>query len=215
MTPHTIFIHCTATRPNWWDGATPQEKVEEVRNWHVQDNGWSDIGYHWLIDRDGTVVQGRPETRQGAHAKGHNRDTLAVSLFGGHGSNASDNFADHFTPAQDAALRALIEGMQARHPTLVTVRGHNEVSNKACPGFQVAPWLTSRTAKVERKSPAQSSTLQATASAAVAGSSGLLAAIGKLDPQTQIIVSVCGVVMVAALAWIARERLRKWAAGDK
>jgi uncharacterized protein (TIGR02594 family) len=72
-----------------------------------------------------------------------------------------------------------------------------------------------RTAKAERKSPAQSSTLQATASAAVAGSSGLLAAIGKLDPQTQIIVSVCGVVMVAALAWIARERLRKWAAGDK
>jgi len=99
-----IIVHCTATRSDWWTGTSAQVKTNEVRNWHTS-KGWSDIGYHYLIDRDGTVVSGRPLERTGAHVKGHNTGTIGISLFGGHGGSASDMFEDNFTEEQDAALR--------------------------------------------------------------------------------------------------------------
>jgi hypothetical protein len=77
-----IIIHCTATRPNWWIGKSPQQKVNEIRRWHVEDRGWADIGYHYLIDRDGTVIEGRPLSKVGAHAKGHNTGSVGIALFG-------------------------------------------------------------------------------------------------------------------------------------
>jgi hypothetical protein len=103
-----IIIHCTATRPNWWEDKTTEEKVAEVKRWHVQDNGWSDLGYHYLIDRDGTVAKGRPVEKAGAHCKGHNSTTIGVSLFGGHGSSERDTFNEHFTVEQNKALRELL-----------------------------------------------------------------------------------------------------------
>lgn len=135
MTPHTIFIHCSATHPGWWADRSLGEKIREIRSWH-KGRGWSDIGYHWVIDRDGAVDAGRPETRQGAHAKGHNRDTIAICLIGGHGASADDSFADHFTPAQEIALKKLIGEIEERYGDL-RIRGHNEVAAKGCPGFRV------------------------------------------------------------------------------
>lgn len=136
-----IIIHCTATRPEWWAGKSPAEKVAEVRRWHTRDRGWSDIGYHYLIDRDGTVMSGRPVTRIGAHVQGHNTGTIGVSLFGGHGSAETDDFSDNFTPAQEAALRRLLDELQARFPAVRKISGHNEYAAKACPGFSVPLWL--------------------------------------------------------------------------
>jgi len=137
----TIVVHCTATRPEWWAGKSAEEKVREVRDWHVSGNGWSDIGYHYLIDRDGTVVEGRPVERAGAHAKGHNATSIGISLFGGHGSASTDKFLDHFTTEQDKALRKLIQKLEVDNPGIYKIIGHNEVAAKACPGFQVKPWL--------------------------------------------------------------------------
>jgi len=74
----TIVVHCTATRPQWWAGKSAEEKVREVRHWHVFGNNWADIGYHFLIDRDGTVVEGRPVERTGAHARGHNTTSIGM-----------------------------------------------------------------------------------------------------------------------------------------
>ena len=65
-----------------------------------------------------------------------------MSLFGGHGSNEKDAFADNFTPLQDAALRQLIGNLRVRYGP-IPVTGHNEYAAKACPGFAVAPWLAS------------------------------------------------------------------------
>jgi N-acetylmuramoyl-L-alanine amidase len=135
-----IIVHCTATRPDWWETRTTAQKVAEVKRWHVQDRGWSDIGYHFLIDRDGKVVAGRPLQDVGAHTQGHNTGTIGISLFGGHGSAATDAFAENYTPEQDKALRDLIAHLRTNYPSITKVSGHNQYAAKACPGFNVPTW---------------------------------------------------------------------------
>ena len=135
-----IIVHCTATRPEWMAGRTTSEKVAEVRRWHVEDNGWKDIGYHFLIDRDGIVANGRPIEQVGAHTMGHNVGSIGISLFGGHGSAANGNFEDSFTPLQDASLHALIMKLVAIYK-IAKVSGHNQYAAKACPGFYVPGWF--------------------------------------------------------------------------
>ncbi len=143
-----IIVHCTATRPEWWAGRKTSEKVEEIRRWHVQDRGWKNIGYHYLIDRDGTVAEGRPVEQVGAHVQGKNTGTIGIALFGGHGSAETDDFSENFTPAQDKALRELIAKLKSRFRTINKVSGHNEYAAKACPGFYVPKWYTSTPEKI-------------------------------------------------------------------
>jgi hypothetical protein len=138
-----IVVHCTATRPDWWATRSTAQKVDEVRRWHVEDRGWKDIGYHFLIDRNGKVATGRPLERVGAHVIGHNQGTIGVALFGGHGGATTDAFADHFTPEQDAALRNLLMDLQTRFPAITKISGHHEYAAKACPCFGVSAWLKS------------------------------------------------------------------------
>lgn len=132
-----IIIHCTATRPNWMHNATTKMKVDEVRRWHKNDRGWRDIGYHYLIDRDGTVALGRPVEQTGAHTVGHNKGTIAISLFGGFDSAATDNFSDNFTQAQRASLVQLVRDLREQFPKITKISGHNDYAQKACPGFRV------------------------------------------------------------------------------
>lgn len=137
-----VIVHCSATRPSWMAGRPTREKVAEIRRWHVQDNGWKDIGYHWIIDRDGTVERGRPESVAGAHTMNMNVGTIGVCLIGGHGAAATDRFSDHFTSEQDRALRQLLQEI-SRRTKIAKVSGHNQYARKACPGFLVEPWLKS------------------------------------------------------------------------
>ena len=135
------IIHCSATRPEWMAGATVDAKVSEIRRWHKSKTPpWSDIGYHFVIDRNGFVAKGRPITRTGAHVKGRNSGTIGVCLIGGHGSAETDEFSEHFTPMQDKALRALIADLQSKYGPL-HVSGHNQYAAKACPGFGVPEWI--------------------------------------------------------------------------
>ena len=135
-----VICHCTATRPEWMAGKPTSEKVAEVRRWHVADRGWKDIGYNFLIDRDGTVAEGRPIEQVGAHTMGHNVGSVGIVLVGGHGSAANNKFADNFTELQDAALHALIVRLMAVYK-IVKVSGHNQYAAKACPGFYVPGWF--------------------------------------------------------------------------
>lgn len=75
--------------------------------------------------------------------------------------------------------------------------------------------ITSRPAPAPRASPVSSTTLQATAGTAVAGATGAATAISQLDGTAQIVVIGAAVLAGLLLIWIARERLRKWAAGDR
>lgn len=148
---HEVIIHCAATRPGWMASSTAQAQVDEIRSWHLA-NGWRDIGYHWIICRDGTVVAGRAETTMGAHVQGHNRGTIGICLIGGHGSAASDRFDDHYTAEQARALISLISDIEGR-TEIRKISGHNEYANKACPGFAVSEWLLGARASLAPRRP--------------------------------------------------------------
>lgn len=133
-----IIIHCAATKPTLNIGAA------EIKNWHTDPhpdgNGWSDIGYHAVIRRNGDIEYGRPIERTGAHVRGHNTGSIGICLVGGHGSSADDQFGDHFSEAQFKALIGLLQGLRLMLPG-ATIHGHNEFAAKACPGFRVQDWL--------------------------------------------------------------------------
>lgn len=202
----TVFVHCSATRPEWLAGSPLSEKIKEFTRWH-RARGFGTIGYHHVIDRDGTVGKGRDEAMPGAHVAGHNTGSIGICLVGGHGSSENDEFLDHYTPEQEAALRALIEDIKTR-AAITKVRGHNEVAAKACPGFNVGRWL-------EKKSPrpalTESTTMKASAVQLLSGAGAGVTALGALEGYAQLaIIGLAAVVMIAA-AWIMRERIRKWA----
>jgi hypothetical protein len=140
-----IIVHCTATRPDWMATRTLADKVAEVRRWH-KERGWRDIGYHFLINRTGEIAIGRPLEQVGAHVVGRNEGTIGVALVGGHGAAATDRFSDHFTPAQDVALRQLIAALNQKFGGLA-LSGHNQWAAKACPGFNVQKWADRREEK--------------------------------------------------------------------
>lgn len=148
-----LIIHCSATPPDWRAEQSPARQVAEIRRWHVEGNGWSDIGYHWLIARDGTIVPGRPVERTGAHVRGHNARTIGICLLGGHRAAATDRFEDHFTPAQDRALRDLIRSLRTEYPSIETISGHNQYSAKGCPGFSVPEWYAGAVQNKPRRGP--------------------------------------------------------------
>jgi len=128
-----IIIHCSATPPSMDIGAP------EIDQWHRQ-RGWRGIGYHYVIRRDGTRESGRPETRAGAHAHGYNTKSLGICMVGG--IDEDGNPENNFTEDQWGALFQLIYELLDRYPTAKII-GHNEVSNKACPSFDVQTWVVS------------------------------------------------------------------------
>ena len=207
-----IIVHCSATRPEWMAGEPPERKIAEIERWH-QARKFRTIGYHYLIDRDGTVAEGRPLDQAGAHVRGRNRTTIGICLLGGHGSSENDAFNDNFTPAQDKSLRALIARLKRAHPTIKTVSGHNEYAAKACPGFRVNRWLAH--APPARSTPAQSTTLWAAGSSASAALAGAGSVLGQLSPAAQIVMILATLIVLAGAVWIARERLRAWARGQR
>ena len=126
-----IVIHCAATKASMNIGLT------EIRKWHVQDNGWRDVGYHYIIRRNGEVELGRSIRDTGAHAAGYNHKSVSVCMVGG---MAEDNSAENnFTAQQWTALLDLVKQLKSNYPD-ADVIGHNEISEKECPSFEVQKW---------------------------------------------------------------------------
>ena len=63
-------------------GVNVDQTVEQIRDYHVNHNGWDDIGYHYIIYRDGSIHKGREDSVVGAHAKGRNHNSLGICLIG-------------------------------------------------------------------------------------------------------------------------------------
>ncbi len=128
-----IIIHCSATKPSMNIGA------EWIRNIHVNENKWTDIGYHFVIKRDGTIEKGRKLDDVGAHVAGHNVGTIGVCLIGGLSeNNKSEN---NFTERQFESAQALITVLSRFNPEIVKLSGHRDYANKDCPCFEVKDYL--------------------------------------------------------------------------
>ena len=133
-----IIIHCTAT---------PEGRavtVAQLRDWHVKGNGWTDIGYHFVVDLDGKVHPGRPLSQPGAHCYGHNAKSIGIVYIGGLASDGKTP-KDTRTPAQRSALRQLVQQLSVQFPEIAgNIHGHNEYAAKACPSFNVRSeaWLS-------------------------------------------------------------------------
>lgn len=128
-----IIWHCTAT---------PEGKdftVDDIRRWHVQGNGWQDIGYHFVVYRDGTVHLGRPIEKAGAHTSGKNANSIGCVYVGGCDETGKKP-KDTRTPEQKKAMLELTKELLHQYPNC-TIHGHREFANKACPSFDVQEWV--------------------------------------------------------------------------
>ena len=126
-----IILHCSASSFG---------TAELIRDWHVNGNGWSDIGYHFCIcngfitktnfdpDYDGKIQKGRSLNKSGAHCKGENSDSIGVALIG----------EDQFTIKQlDALLTLLMQLCDDYNLPVSAIHAHNKYSTKTCPVFDV------------------------------------------------------------------------------
>lgn len=114
------IIHCSDTPENMDIG------VKEIREWHTKERGWSDIGYHLVIRRDGAIELGRPINISGAHARGYNQISIGTCLVG----------RDEFTDAQLESLKFLDKHFKMSYNCKSI--GHNEVNeNKTCPNIDI------------------------------------------------------------------------------
>lgn len=121
-----IVLHCSAT-PEGRDVS-----ASEIREWHMRDRGFTDIGYHFVVRLDGTVEAGRPLDRPGAHCRKHNLRSIGVCYIGGADKNLRSK--DTRTPAQKAAIEFLTNRLLAAFPE-ATVKKHRELAATACPGY--------------------------------------------------------------------------------
>ena len=129
---NSIIIHCTATQEG------RDVTVEQIREMHVKQNHWIDIGYHYVIYRDGTIKEGRPLEKAGAHVKNHNAHSIGVCYVGGLTKDGKHS-KDTRTIEQKIALFQLVYDLMGRFClNLEQVHCHNEYANKDCPCFSIS-----------------------------------------------------------------------------
>ena len=122
-----IIVHCSAT-PEGKD-----IKTETIKDWHVNDNHWKDIGYHYVIELDGSIHKGRDENVIGAHCSGQNANSIGICYVGGVAKDGKTP-KDTRTDAQKQSLLKLLKELKAKYPN-ATIHGHREFAAKACPSF--------------------------------------------------------------------------------
>jgi len=130
-----LIVHCSAT-PEGKD-----KTVEKIRQEHKQQ-GWSDIGYHYVIYRDGTIHDGRDVDLVGAHCSkgGHNQHSIGICYIGGVENKPNTPYylqkaKDTRTPAQKASLLSLLIDLKTLYPNAVIYGHHDFDKGKDCPSF--------------------------------------------------------------------------------
>ena len=146
FTPEThLIIHHSATSntsANW--AAT----VRSIWDFHVNTNGWSDIGYNWLVDPNGVLYEGRGDGIQGAHFCGTNGNTMGVCMLGNF-TSASPSAEALATLTTLLAWKSCDEDIDplgtslhnSSNSILMNISGHRDGCSTACPGNQFYPTL--------------------------------------------------------------------------
>lgn len=132
-----IVVHCSAKLPDYDYDA--DIGAAEIDNFH-KSIGWSGIGYHYVIRRDGSLEMGRAEDAKGAHVKGYNDCSIGICLIGG--VDANNDPEANFTDEQYDSLFKLLQDLESRYSEAY-VLGHRDFPGvqKACPSFDVRGWL--------------------------------------------------------------------------
>lgn len=136
-----LSIHCSATKANldfYGPQATADIGVKEITQWH-KDRGWSTIGYHFVIRRDGTIEVGRNLNVAGAHVTNYNKNSIGICMVGG--IDAKGKAENNFTKNQWDSLLNLVKALRLKFPKTV-IKGHRDYPKvaKECPCFDVATW---------------------------------------------------------------------------
>lgn len=125
--PKMVTIHCSVT-PNG-----KYVPVEEMRKWHIE-RGWSDIGYHILINPVGPVMgeenRGRPLNKTGAHVEDKNKDNVGICMIG----------TDRFTQGQFSILRSCLDylcRMFDVEPWEIYCHYELDKKGKTCPNMDI------------------------------------------------------------------------------
>lgn len=121
-----IIVHCSATKKG------KHYDASDIRVWHKQQ-GWSDIGYHYVILLDGTVQRGRNVDIAGAHCAGHNANSIGVCYIGGIGIDGRTP-EDTRTQQQKDAMQQLLLSLRIEYPQ-AQIWGHRDFAKKDCPSF--------------------------------------------------------------------------------
>ena len=151
MTPMGRPTRITVHHAGVFVGESAEHALQLVRSFqraHMDQRGWGDIGYHFLIARDGTIIEGRSMRYQGAHAGNNatNRGNIGVCILGNFQPHGADR-AQRPTTAQLHSLESLVH-------SLIRVYGiaprqiftHQEIHPRGpkateCPGTNLAPFV--------------------------------------------------------------------------
>ena len=127
-----IIVHCTASREG------QEQTVEQIRKQH-KTQGWADVGYQYVVYRDGTVHVGRDVDISGAHCVDHNAHSIGIAYVGGVENKPGVPYAqlrakDTRTEQQKTSLLALLMDLRKLYPK-AKICGHRDFARKDCPSF--------------------------------------------------------------------------------
>lgn len=130
-----IVVHCSDS------DVIRHDSVEVIRKWHLA-RGFDDIGYHYIITKDGVIHRGRDIEQVGAHVKGYNKDSIGICLTGRR-KFSKEQFASLRNLCQDLCAAFKLERFDVLH--------HRDLDdNKTCPNFDLFDVLTWRKDGEER-----------------------------------------------------------------
>lgn len=138
QSPTKVTIHHTVGPIK--DSLSPQARLRQIQSFHMYGNGWCDIGYNFIVSRDGRVWRGRGGRRVGAHTAGANTGNVGISFIGTYTSVG-------ITAKQKCNAAKLIryyaENFSAVDLTRTDVKGHRQYGSTACPGNRLYSQLNS------------------------------------------------------------------------
>ena len=128
MTAQKIIIHCSAS-PNG-----RKLPIDVMRQDHIKNRGWKDVGYHLVIQPDGQVERGRGFNEAGAHCEGENSQSIGICIIG----------TDKFTRAQFKALEYQLDSILTTYTNIphFAVYCHYQFASaqkqgKTCPNIEI------------------------------------------------------------------------------
>lgn len=121
-----IIVHCSATVEG------KDYTIKDITQWHKQ-RGYTTIGYHYVIYRDGTIHEGRDINQIGAHTENYNTGSIGICYIGGLDKDGKTP-KDTRTNEQKTSLRALLAQLRVMYHN-PKIYGHNNFAKKACPSF--------------------------------------------------------------------------------